>query len=90
MVTLISARQPKRWFGSLRMDSALKTEYIVQLDILPTYGQREVAPIQLYGIRWYTGNGVEATKVMATGGVNTLAWGFNVRCRVQDRTSLQQ
>ena len=54
------------------------------------WSARNCTYTSLYGIRWYTGNGVEATKVMGTGGINTLAWGFNVRCRVQDRTSLQQ
>ena len=54
------------------------------------WSARNCTYTNLYGIRWYTGNGVEATKVMATAGINTLAWGFNVRCRVQDRTSLQQ
>lgn len=43
----------------------------------------------LYGIRWYTGNTTDATVPIKTTGVNTLGWGFNVRCRVQDRTSLQ-
>ena len=41
----------------------------------------------LYGVRWYTGKGVEATKVMGTEGINTLSWGFNVRCRAIDRTA---
>ena len=43
----------------------------------------------LYGIRWYTGNSAAATQAIATVGANTLGWGFNVRCRLQDRTSLQ-
>ena len=43
----------------------------------------------LYAIRWYTATNTEAQTPMDTGGINTLAWGFNVRCRVQDRTNLQ-
>ena len=43
----------------------------------------------LYAIRWFTATNTNATTPMTTSGVNTLAWGFNVRCRVQDRTDLQ-
>ena len=50
------------------------------------WSARNCTYTNLYGIRWYTGNGVEATKVMGTSGINTLAWGFNVRCRAIDRT----
>lgn len=50
------------------------------------WSARNCTYTNLYGIRWYTGNGVEATKVMCTSGINTLAWAFNVRCRAIDRT----
>ena len=47
---------------------------------------RDFSNNNVYSVRWYTGRGSEATKVMGTSGVNTLAWGFNVRCRAIDRT----
>lgn len=50
------------------------------------WSARNCTYTNLYGIRWYTVNGVEATKVMGTSGINTLAWAFNVRCRAIDRT----
>ncbi len=45
----------------------------------------------LYAIRWFTATNTNATTPMTCGnsGISTLAWGFNVRCRVQDRTDLQ-
>ncbi len=43
----------------------------------------------LYAIRWFTPNTTDAQTAITTSGVNTLGWGFNVRCRVQDRTDLQ-
>ena len=43
----------------------------------------------LYGVRYYTANTANATTPFTVGGVNTLGWGFNLRCRLQDRTDLQ-
>lgn len=40
----------------------------------------------LYGIRWYTARKTDPTNGWYTSGINTLAWGFNVRCRAIDRT----
>ena len=40
----------------------------------------------LYGIRWYTARKTDPTNTWYTSGINTLAWGFNVRCRAIDRT----
>ena len=47
---------------------------------------RDFSNNNVYAVRWYTGRGSEATKVLGVTGVNTLAWGFNIRCRAIDRT----
>ena len=48
---------------------------------------RAINYTNLYGVRWYTARKTDPTNSWYTGGINTLSWGFNVRCRAIDRTA---
>ena len=58
-------------------------------DVLNMWSMRKCTYDWLYGIKWYTTSTTGDTQKIVTTGFNSLAQGFNVRCRVMDRTDLQ-
>ncbi|MBO5875003.1 MAG: hypothetical protein J6Q20_00585 [Alistipes sp.] len=58
-------------------------------DVVKMWSMRNCSYTTLYGTVWYMESTTGATQRMNTTGANTLGHGYNVRCRLQDRSSLQ-
>ena len=80
--------QDVAWFPA----SGLRTRdgvYSSVGDVLNLWSMRNCNYDWLYAVRYYTESTTAATQKIVTTGVNSLGEGLNVRCRVMDRTDLQ-